>query len=379
MDPSNPFAPNHRVSLADTLVDREAELAMLARQLFDLQRRVVSITGPPGIGKTSLALMFAHLHEDEFPGGVTSLRAIPGVPLSQLAVHAVPEDDQKRLVIVDDLERLPDEAIEGELRDLLAARPRTKVILASRRAMGLPSGTTAVRLGPLTAQEMEQYLRLLGCDLRKTEVEQLYTLSGGLPLVIRLVAGVLEGASLTMAQVLDRLTPFSKPGLLGPDGRPLTAGSESYRHVVTDVTSVSDDLLKKLADDPGLLYQLSPRLFEEVVGELLTRLGYEVSLTPASRDGGKDIYVATRNELGSFLYIVECKKYAADNPVGVGLVRQLHGVVQAEQATAGILATTSFFTRGAKEFQRQVAFQISLQDYLGIQEWLRSSQLWKSH
>ncbi|MBU1932182.1 restriction endonuclease, partial [Patescibacteria group bacterium] len=48
----------------------------------------------------------------------------------------------------------------------------------------------------------------------------------------------------------------------------------------------------------------------------------------------------------------------------------LNGVVQAERATAGILATTSFFTKGAKEFQARLSHQIGLKDYVGIQEWL---------
>lgn len=58
--------------------------------------------------------------------------------------------------------------------------------------------------------------------------------------------------------------------------------------------------------------------------------------------------------------------------VGVALVRQLNGVLHAEQATAGILATTSFFTSGAQQFQKTVAFQISLKDYFGIQGWLNA-------
>jgi HJR/Mrr/RecB family endonuclease len=105
----------------------------------------------------------------------------------------------------------------------------------------------------------------------------------------------------------------------------------------------------------------------------ITNLGYQITLTPASRDGGKDIYAAKKDHLGTFLYVVECKRYAPDHPVGVGLVRQLNGVVQAEQATAGILAATSFFTREAKEFQRRISNQMSLKDYVGIQEWLKDA------
>ena len=121
------------------------------------------------------------------------------------------------------------------------------------------------------------------------------------------------------------------------------------------------------------MYQLSPRQYEEVVAELLSRRGYSVELTPMSRDGGCDIYAAKKDSVGSFLYLVECKRYAPDNRVGVGLVRQLHGVVQQNRATAGILATTSFFTRDAKEFADDVKWQLSLRDYISMTEWLQES------
>ena len=122
-----------------------------------------------------------------------------------------------------------------------------------------------------------------------------------------------------------------------------------------------------------MLYEISPRVFEEVVAEIFRRKGYDVTLTPATRDGGKDIYVAEKRSLGSFLYLVECKRYGPENLVGPSLVRSLYGVVEAERATAGILATTSFFTKDAKEFQQTVQFRIALQDYLAIQRWLKDT------
>ena len=82
---------------------------------------------------------------------------------------------------------------------------------------------------------------------------------------------------------------------------------------------------------------------------------YDITLTPASRDGGVDIYAAKQLEIGSFLYIVECKKYAPENKAGVGLIRQLLGVVAQRRATAGILATT---------------WQLSLKDYADVEAWL---------
>ena len=87
------------------------------------------------------------------------------------------------------------------------------------------------------------------------------------------------------------------------------------------------------------MYSLTPRQFEQVVAELLEKQGYDVELTPPSKDGGKDIYVAKKTSLGRFLYLVECKKYGRGRPVGVELIRQLYGVVEQERVNAGIGAT----------------------------------------
>lgn len=134
--------------------------------------------------------------------------------------------------------------------------------------------------------------------------------------------------------------------------------------------TVSDDLIRALEDRPHLLYQLDPHRFEEVIADLLHLLGYKVTLTPASRDGGKDIYAAEKRPLGQFLYVVECKRYAPHRSVGINVVQRLYGVVQAERANAGVVVTTSRFSRNAKSFQGRVGYSLSLRDYLGVQAWL---------
>jgi restriction system protein len=192
----------------------------------------------------------------------------------------------------------------------------------------------------------------------------------GHPLTAVIAADLIQKGEITPRELLKKLSAFQAAGITDPSGRAIVDEDPAQAQIVSDVVSVSDEFLRRLSAEPKLLYELTPRGFEELVAELLMRLKYDITLTPGSKDGGKDIYAAKKNHLGSFLYIVECKRYAPDRPVGVGLVRQLNGVVQAEQATAGILATTSFFTRGAKEFQRTIAFQMSLKDYLGIQKWL---------
>lgn len=137
-----------------------------------------------------------------------------------------------------------------------------------------------------------------------------------------------------------------------------------------DVSEVNDWMIKELSKNPTDLYQLSSRRFEELIAEILMRKGYKVELTPATRDGGKDIYAAHKDDLGSFLYLVECKKYDPTHKVGVKVIRDLYGVLSKEKATYGIVVTTSDFTKPTQEFQEDIKFQMSLKNFDSIQKWL---------
>lgn len=146
-----------------------------------------------------------------------------------------------------------------------------------------------------------------------------------------------------------------------------------------DVVFVDQQLLKYLAAHPNELHVLDPRKFEEIVAEIWHRRGFTVKLTPRTRDGGKDIYAVENSRYGDILYVIECKRYARDRPVGVEIVRALYGVTEAERATMGLVATTSYFTDPAREFQRTIAHRMTLTDGDGIKHWLRDSLQPKRH
>ena len=138
------------------------------------------------------------------------------------------------------------------------------------------------------------------------------------------------------------------------------------------VATVNDELIRYLAKHPELLYELQPRRFEELVAELLHSQGFEPTLTPRTRDGGRDILAARSDALGSLLYLVECKRYAPKNKVGVEVVRAIHGVTQAERATKGVIVTTSSFTKDAIAFASPLKFGIGLHDFEALKSWLDS-------
>lgn len=141
------------------------------------------------------------------------------------------------------------------------------------------------------------------------------------------------------------------------------------------VTEINDELLYVLSQNPKLLYNLSPYEFERVIAKMFEKKGFSVKITPQTRDGGKDIFVA-KNDLCSFLFYVECKKYAPDQHVGIDVIQRLYGVVSAEKATGGIIATTSYFTKPAKNYiqEHQLEHQLTLQDYDTISDILKTLQ-----
>lgn len=141
------------------------------------------------------------------------------------------------------------------------------------------------------------------------------------------------------------------------------------------ITEINDQLLYELTQKPDLLYSLTPYNFELVIAKIFEKRGFSVKITPQTRDGGKDIFVA-KNDLFSFLFYVECKKYSPDHHVGIDIIHRLYGVIAAEKVTGGIIATTSYFTNPAKDYiqQHQLNHQITLHDYDTISSLLKSLQ-----
>jgi predicted ATPase/DNA-binding SARP family transcriptional activator len=224
------------------LVGRDADLARLAGLLPE--RRLLSLVGPAGSGKTSLGLQLAGQVRDRFAGGVTVVeladvrdpRRLAARILDLLGVTggAGTRDhltmlvralgNRAHLLVLDNLEHL---VVAGaELTDrLLRACSGLTVLATSREPMGLP-GETVWRVEPLAVPQRsdvpaEQLATVDSVRLflaRAAEAQPAFSLTDanapavatvcqrldGLPLAIELAAACLRTA--TVDTVAERLT-----------------------------------------------------------------------------------------------------------------------------------------------------------------------------
>lgn len=91
------------------------------------------------------------------------------------------------------------------------------------------------------------------------------------------------------------------------------------------------------------LLALSPRDFERHVMGFFKETGMTAWVTPAGADAGIDGVAKD----GARLILVQCKRYAPDNPVGRPDIQRFKGVLEENQADLGVFVTTGEFTRHA--------------------------------
>lgn len=115
--------------------------------------------------------------------------------------------------------------------------------------------------------------------------------------------------------------------------------------------------IKNSADAKRVLEQMTWDQFEKILRKFFETKGYVATLTNTGADGGVDIAL-TKNGRRE---MVQAKHWKV-NRVGVAVVREIYGVVQAEGMHKGFIVTSGLFSEDAREFADKVGSKIVLID-----------------
>ena len=172
------------------------------------------------------------------------------------------------------------------------------------------------------------------------------------------------------------VVPWSTPLLHGID--PVDVAVPAFDAITASLQIVDRELVSYLSRHPDQMYELTPRKFEELAALLLSDMGYEVQLTPETRDRGRDILAVLRVPPGKdLLLIVECKRLARSRKVGIDIVQRFLWILDyQDKANGGLIATTSSFSSEARRLAANHRWRLELCEFDGLQHWLAQFGKW---
>jgi predicted ATPase len=236
--PSEPLHSNLRAPLT-ALLGRETECEAIEKLLRQPERRLITLTGPGGVGKTRLAQQLAAAQPGAFPHGVYFVSLAPVreaslLPTTMIQTLGLREDvrrtplellqaelaEKQMLLVLDNFEHIIEAA--PVLTELLSACPHVKMLVTSRETLRV-RGEQVFPVHPLPVParrdsiapaEVPQYAGVQLFVERARAVQPDLNLNAANVAAIGEICARLDGLPLAIELAAVRIPLFAPPALL---------------------------------------------------------------------------------------------------------------------------------------------------------------------
>lgn len=338
----------------------------------------VIVSGPPGIGKTTLLMS----NINDFSRGYRTCSFVRGYDLEEQNNLEIIRKElstvKKSLLILDGYDEILRNSIrEDLLRIFKEGRKYGIDILMSTRARAdikeFEKNGWLYKMRGFTTEETRELFKRMTANIAMSEQER-KAISNIIKKFENNPFAVQEMSDLLASDInvkTDIIKPFEE-GISYENNRIKEVSGQVkiltpvQKEIITDVKIIGKSLVDLIKKKPQGVHELTDRQFEELAAEMYEREGYNVVLTQQTRDGGKDLIISEKNNLGDLLIYGQCKKNRPDRPVDINVVKNLHSTVIIDKATAGVVITSSYFSPDADKLAEQIKHQMNLIDFVRL-------------
>ena len=115
------------------------------------------------------------------------------------------------------------------------------------------------------------------------------------------------------------------------------------------IRNFTKKVISLIAKNPNNLMNLEWRDLERTIHELFNEIGFKATLTPPSKDGGKDVILECEIEGIPKSYIVEIKHWRSQQKVGKKAIKEFTKVIINEKRHKGLYLSTYGYTQNYYE------------------------------
>jgi restriction system protein len=354
----------------EPFIGRQRELGRLHELIIPKRRGIatpISVVGAAGIGKTALvAEEIRRLDDSINPIWFRPESFATRPPGLFELIDSAPRRRSRwpYFVILDGAESIPERQLLDTYRSALSRKDVASVVVTSRAPVEF-RGINEIRVEPMPGIDIQRLLRekISLSNLDDDTVSRMLDIAKGSPDSASIFAAM---ASSMPSEQLERVLSGNLYQATEPKD------PEAIANTKTIVVNLRKDIMDMLKKRPSDVNDLTWRQFEELVADLMQDKGFDVKLTPATRDGGADILATRKLGTGEELYLVDAKKYKKTRKIGVEKVRTLYGLLTHRKATKAMLVTTTSFTKDARELEHDHKYQLTLSDYAEVALWIQN-------